>query len=138
MYGIEIAKKYSDLQNSHTYNTKLLKSKERAELVDKLTMARAEYPVTNYKEMRKTIQWLQQKLHTNSLHACANILDSRNGEEDLYKEWHAYWTTPTEEVKTAIGAKIQSSTILAEILRNIFSKDNPVMALRLKSFNSHL
>jgi hypothetical protein len=93
-------------------------------------MARAEYPVTNYKEMRKTIQWLQQKLHTNSLHACANILDSRNGEEDLYKEWHAYWTTPTEEGKTAIGAKIQSSTILAEILRNIFSKDNPVMALK--------
>jgi hypothetical protein len=83
---IEIAKKYSDLQNSNTYNTKLLKSKERAELVDKLTMARTEYPVTNYKEMRKTIQWLQQKLHTNSLHACANILDSRNGEEDLYKE----------------------------------------------------
>ena len=83
---IEIAKKYSDLQNSHTYNTKLLKSNERAELVDKLTMARAEYPVTNYKEMRKTIHWLQQKLHTNSLHACANILDSRNGEEDLYKE----------------------------------------------------
>ena len=30
----------------------------------------------------------------------------------------------------AIGAKIQSSTILAEILRNIFSKDNPVMALK--------
>ena len=83
---IEIAKKYSDLQNSHTYNTKLLKSKERAELVDKLTMARAEYPVTNYKEMKKTIHWLQQKLYTNSLHACANILDSKKGEEDLYKE----------------------------------------------------
>jgi hypothetical protein len=127
---IEIAKKYSDLQNSHPYNTKLLKSNERAELVDRLTTARAEYPVKNYKDMRKTLHWLQQKLHTNSLHACANILDSKNEENELYKEWHTYWITPTEDDKTAIGAKIQSITILAEILRNIFSKDNPVMALK--------
>jgi hypothetical protein len=39
-------------------------------------------------------------------------------------------TLTGQQGKTAIGAKIQSSTILAEILRNIFSKDNPVMALR--------
>ena len=31
---IEIAKKYSDLQNSQPYNTRLLKSKERAEIVE--------------------------------------------------------------------------------------------------------
>jgi hypothetical protein len=83
---IEIAKKYSDLQISHTYNTKLLKSNERAELVDRLTTARAEYPVKNYKDIRKTLHWLQQKLHTNSLHACANILDLKNEENELYKE----------------------------------------------------
>ena len=44
--------------------------------------------------MRNTIHWLQQKLHTNSLHACDNILHSKNDERDL------------------------------------FSKDNPVMALK--------
>ena len=56
---IEIVKKYSDLQNSQPYNTRLLKSKERAEIVDKLTTARAEYPVTNYKDMWNTIHWVQ-------------------------------------------------------------------------------
>jgi hypothetical protein len=83
---IEITKKYSDLQNSHTYNTKLLKSTEQSEFVDRLTTARAEYPVKNYKDMRKTLHWFQQKLHTNSLHACANILDSKNEENEVYKE----------------------------------------------------
>ena len=58
---IEIAKKYSDLQNSQPYNTRLIKNKERAEskertvIVDILTTTRAEYPVTNYKGMRNTI-----------------------------------------------------------------------------------
>ena len=127
---IEIVKKYSDLQSSHTYNAKLLKSRERAEIIEKLTKARAEYPVTNYKDMRNTIHWLQQKLHTNSLHACANILDPRNEGKDLYQEWQTYWTNLSEEGRSAVGAKVQASMILAEILRNIFSKDNPVMALK--------
>ena len=92
--------------------------------------------------MRKTIQWLQQKLHSNSLHACANILQSKTEGMDLYKEWQTYWTTPTEEgqsteeVKSVKNAMIQSSTILAEILRNIFSKDNPVMALKFHHANA--
>jgi hypothetical protein len=79
--------------------------------------------------MWKTIHWLQQKLHTNSLHACANILDSKNEERDVYKE-HTYWINPTEEGKLDIGGKIQSSTVLAQELPNIFSKDNPVMTLK--------
>ena len=80
--------------------------------------------------MRNTIHWLQQKQHTNSLHACANLLKSRNESMDLYKEWHTYWTTSKEEGESAKNAKIQSSTILAEILRNIFSKDNRAIALK--------
>ncbi len=61
---------------------------------------------------------------------------------DLYKEWQTYWTTPTEEgksteeVKSVKNAMIQSSTILAEILRNIFSKDNPVMVLKFHHTNA--
>ena len=69
---IEIAK-YSDLQTSQCYNARVLKPKDRAYIVDGLTTARAEYPVINYKDMRNTIQWLQQRLSSNSLHACANI-----------------------------------------------------------------
>ena len=88
--------------------------------------------------MRNTIHWLQQKLHSNSLHACANILTSTNEGLDLYKEWHTYWTTSTEEGESAKNAKIQSSTILAEILRNIFSKDNPVMALKFHHANAQI
>ena len=68
--------KYSDLQTSQCYNVRLLKPKGRAYIVDRLTTARAEYPVTNYKDMRTTIHWFQQKLHTNSLHAWDNILKS--------------------------------------------------------------
>ena len=64
---IEIVKKYSDLQDSQPYNTRLFKSKERTEIVENLTKPREEYPVTNYKGMRNTIHWIQQKLHTNSL-----------------------------------------------------------------------
>ena len=64
---IEIAKKYSDLQNIQYYNGRLFKSKERAEIVENLTKPREEYPVTNYKGMWNTIHWIQQKLHTNSL-----------------------------------------------------------------------
>ena len=82
---IEIVKS-SDLQTSQCYNARALKPKERAYLVDGLTTARANYPVTNYKGMCKVIQWIQQKLHSNSLHACANILQSKTEDMDLYKE----------------------------------------------------
>ncbi len=72
---IDIAK-YSDLQTNPCYNARVLKPKERAFIVDELTTARAKYPVTNYKGMRNTIHWLQQKLRSHSLHACVNILTS--------------------------------------------------------------
>jgi hypothetical protein len=75
---IEIAKKYSDLQNIQYYNGRLFKSKERADIIDRLTTPREKHPVTNFTEMRKTIHWLQQKLHTYSLHACADILDPKH------------------------------------------------------------
>ena len=38
----------------------------------------------------------------------------------------------------AIGEKSQSSTILAEILQNIFSKDNPVMTLKFHQANGNV
>jgi hypothetical protein len=57
---------------------------------------------------------------------------------ELYREWHTYWTTSTEDGELAKDAKIQSSTILAEILRNIFSKDNPVMALKFHHANGQV
>jgi hypothetical protein len=57
---------------------------------------------------------------------------------ELYGEWHTYWTTSTEDDKLAKDAKIRSSTILAEILRNILSKDNPGMALKFHHANGHV
>ena len=111
---IEIAK-YSDLQTSQCYNERVLKPKERAYIVDGLTTERAEYPVINYKGMRNTIQWLQQRLRSNSIHACANILASKTEGMDLYTEWNTYWMRP-EGGESTKNAKIQSSTILDEIL----------------------
>ena len=73
---------------------------------------------------------IQQKLDRNDLHTCANILDPRNEGKDLYEKGRTYWTNPTEEGQSTIGTKVQTSTILVEILRNIFSKDNPVMTLK--------
>jgi len=125
---IEIAK-YSDLHTSQCYNERVLKPKERAYIVEGLTTARAEYPVINYKGMRKTLQWLQQELRSNSLHACANILESKKEEMELYTEWNTYWKRQEGDELTK-NAKIQSSTILDEILRKIFSKDNPALALQ--------
>lgn len=83
---IEIAKKYSDLQNIQYYNGRLFKSKERADIIDRLTTPREKHPVTNFTEMWKTIHWLQQKLHTYSLHACADILDPKHEGRDLYEK----------------------------------------------------
>jgi hypothetical protein len=111
---IEIAK-YSDLHTSQCYNERVLKPKERAYIVEGLTTARAEYPVINYKGMRNTIQWLQQELRSNSLHACVNILESKKEEMELYTEWNTYWMRPEGDGLTK-NVKIQSSTILDEIL----------------------
>jgi hypothetical protein len=82
-----------------------------------------------YKDMWNTIQWLQQELRSTSLHACANILASKKEEMDLYTEWNTYWMHPEGDGLTK-NAKIQSSTILDEILRKIFSKDNPALVLQ--------
>jgi len=111
---IEIAK-YSDLHTSQCYNERVLKPKERAYIVEGLTTARAEYPVINYKGMRKTLQWLQQELRSNSLHVCANILESKKERMELYTEWNTYWKRQEGDELTK-NAKIQSSTILDKIL----------------------
>ena len=133
---VEIGK-YSNFKTNPCYSTRVLKPKERAFIVDKLTTARAKYPVTNYKDMRNTIHWLQEKLQSHSLHACANILKSNIEGLELYREWNTYWTTSTED-GNADDAKIQSNTILAEILQNIFSKDNPVMTLKFHQVNGNV
>jgi hypothetical protein len=127
---VEIGK-YSNFKTNLCYSARVLKPKERAFIVDELTTARAKYPVTNYKDMRNTIHWLQEKLQSHSLHACANILKSNIEGLELYREWNTYWTTTDD-------AKIQSSTILAEILQNIFSKDNPVMTLKFHQANGNV
>jgi len=56
---------------------------------------------------------------------------------DLYEEWNTYWMNP-EGGESTKNAKIQSSTILEEILRKIFSKDNPVMELKFHHANSKI
>jgi hypothetical protein len=81
--------------------------------------------------MKKTIHSLQQQLLTNSLFACAHILNSEDEELALYKTWNRGWATLSENDKDARNAKLQSSTILEEILRKIFSKDNPALSLQL-------
>ncbi len=116
----------NNIKKTPAYNARVLKPKERAYIVDRLTTSRSEYPVTNFKDIRNTKHWFQRNLHLNPLHVCANILTSKKMENeglDLYREWKTYWTTSTEEGESDKNAKIQSRTILAEILRNIFSKD---------------
>jgi hypothetical protein len=145
---IEIAK-YSNFKTNPCYSARVLKPKERAFIVDELTTARAKYPVTNYKDMWNTIHWLQEKLQSHSLHACANILKSNIEGLELYREWNTYWTTSLDRrwhhchlLSTEDGnvddTKIQSNTILAEILQSIFSKDNPVMTLKFHQANGNV
>ena len=81
--------------------------------------------------MKKTIHSLQQQLLTNSLFACAHILSSEDEELALYETWNKGWAKLSENDKDAKNAKLQSSTILEEILRRIFSKDNPALSLQL-------
>ena len=81
--------------------------------------------------MKKTIHSLQQQFLTNSLFACTHILSSEDEELALYETWNKGWSKLSENDKDAKNAKLQSITILEEILRNIFSKDNPALSLQL-------
>ena len=51
---------------------------------------------------------------------------------ELYATWNKGWAKVSENDKDAKNAKLQSSTILEEILRRIFSKDNPALALQIQ------
>ena len=78
--------------------------------------------------MKKTINSLQQQFLTNSLYACAHILGSEDEGMDLYATWNKGWPKMSEGDKDAKN----SSTILEEILRRVFSKDNPELVLQIQ------
>jgi hypothetical protein len=82
--------------------------------------------------MKKTMNSLHQQFLTNSLFACAHILSSEDEGMELYATWNKGWTKMSENDKDAKNAKLQSSTILEEILWRIFSKDNPALALQIQ------
>ena len=119
-------------RSSLEYKGRILKPQERADLIDKIVESRERYPVRNYADMRKTMDSLQQQFLTNSLYACSNILTSENEGMELYTTWNNGWEKLSETDKDAQDAKLQSSTILEEILRRIFSKDNPAFALQIQ------
>jgi hypothetical protein len=48
------------------------------------------------------------------------------------------WAKMSEYDKDAKNAKLQSSTILEEILRRVFSKDNPALALQIQHARTKL
>ena len=81
--------------------------------------------------MKKTIHSLQQQFLTDSLFACTHILSSEDEDLALDETWNKGWAKLSENDKDAKNAKLQSSTILEEILRKIFSKDNPSLSLQL-------
>ena len=124
-------KEYSDMDATEYNTTRQLKPHEKAELVEKIVKSRERYPVRNYTDMKKTIHSLQQQLLTNSLFACSHILSSEDEGLTLYETWNKGWAKLSETDKDAKNAKLQSSTILEEILRKIFSKDNPALSLQL-------
>jgi hypothetical protein len=51
---------------------------------------------------------------------------------ELYTTWNNGWEELSETDKDAQDAKLQSITILEEILRRIFSKDNPAFDLQIQ------
>ena len=51
---------------------------------------------------------------------------------DLFTAWNNGWEKLSETDKDAQDAKLQSSTILEEILRRVFSIDNPALALQIQ------
>ncbi len=116
-------------RNALEYKGRTLKPHEKAELTDKIVRSTDRYPVRNYADMRKTIDSLQQQFLTNSLYACSHILVSEEEGMDLYTGWNNGWDKLSEADKDAQNAKLQSSIILEEILRRIFSKDKSALAL---------
>ena len=119
-------------RSSLEYKGRILKSQERVDLINKMVESRERYPVRNYADMRKTIDLLQQQFLTNSLYACSHILTSDDEGMELYKTWNDGWEKLSETDKDAQDAKLQSSIILEEILRRIFSKNNPALALQIQ------
>ena len=113
------------------HGSKILKSKERVELTDKILRSRDRYPVRNYTDMRNTINSLQQQFLTNSLFTCSHILVSEDEGMELYTTWNKGWAKMSEDEQNAKNAKLQSSTILEETLRRVFSKDNPALQIQL-------
>ena len=81
--------------------------------------------------MKKTINSLQQQFLTNSLYVCSHILGSEDEGMELYATWNKGCSKMSEDDKGAKNAKLQSSIILEEILRRVFSKDNPALALQI-------
>jgi hypothetical protein len=119
-------------RSSLEYKGRILKPQERADLIDKIVESREKYPVRNYADMRKTMDSFRQQFLTNSLYACSNILTSEDEGMELYTTWNNGWERLSETDKDAQDAKLQSSTILEEILRRIFSTDNPAFALQIQ------
>jgi hypothetical protein len=119
-------------RSSLKYKGRILKPQERSDLIDKIVESRERYQVRNYVDIRKTMDSLQQQFLTNSLYACSNILTSEDEGMELYTTWNKGWEKISETDKDAQDAKLQSSTILEEILRRIFSKDNPAFALQIQ------
>ena len=128
---INAVKKYSDLDTTEYNRTRTLKPNERTDLTEKIVKSRERCPVRKYTDMKKTTHSLQQQLLTNSLFACAHILSSEDEELVLYETWNKDRSKQSETDKDEQNAKLQSSTILEEILRKIFSKDNPALSLQL-------
>jgi uncharacterized coiled-coil protein SlyX len=122
----------SDLDATEYHGSKILKPNEKAELTDKIVRTSDKYPIRTFADMKKTMNSLHQQFLTNSLFACAHILSSEDEGMELYATWNKGWAKMSENDKDAKNAKLQSSTILEEILRRIFSKDNPALALQIQ------
>jgi hypothetical protein len=60
------------------------------------------------------------------------ILSSEDEGMELYATWNKGWAKMSEDDKDSKNAKLQSSTILEEILRRVFSKDNPALAFPIQ------
>jgi hypothetical protein len=60
------------------------------------------------------------------------ILSSEDEGMELYATWNKGWAKMSEDDKDSKNAKLQSSTILEEILRRVFSKDNPALAFQIQ------
>ena len=122
----------SDLDATEYHGSKILKPNEKAELTDKIVRTSDKYPIRTFADMKKTMNSLHQQFLTNSLFACAHILSSEDEGMELYATWNKGWAKMSENDKDAKNAKLQSSTILEEILRRIFSKDNSSLALQIQ------